>query len=291
MVVSIDSTYPYYLDFSMIKILLFNIFLSIGLAQFNPYDLNNYTVQRDTVGIPLATKAMFKSLFIPGWGQIQNKDSWWKAIIFAGVETLGIISAVNFENKAETIRRDFEAFGDKHWELERWYKNTQKIFPDSWQNTIIGTHKLGLKINGNYYFSDKLTDLIKLYTWTEITVIRDRNFYENIGKYDQFVGGWDDVYDDPFDSEGSWYTIKKGNVESIILTEQKNHYRNLRHDSNILKHYSKYSVTAVMFNHLASALEAAYTANKKNKNLPKFVLNYDPLNKWGVGGVQITYAW
>ena len=275
----------------MRKILLFNILLSIGLAQFNPYDLNNYTVQRDSVSIPLPAKAMFKSLLIPGWGQFQNKDNWWKAIIFAGVETLGIISAVNFENKAERIRRDFEAFGDKHWTLERWYKNTQKIFPDSWYNTIIGTHKLGLKINGNYYFSDKLTDLIKSYTWTEITVIRDRNFYENIGKYDQFVGGWDDVYDDPFDSEGSWYTIKKGNVESIILTEQKNHYRSLRHDSNILKHYSKYSVSAVMFNHLASALEAAYTANKKDKNLPKFGLNYDPLNKWGVGGVQITYAW
>ena len=275
----------------MRKILLFNILLSIGLAQFNPYDLNNYTVQRDSVSIPLPAKAMFKSLLIPGWGQFHNKDNWWKAIIFAGVETLGIISAVNFENKAESIRRDFEAFGDKHWTLERWYKNTQKIFPDSWYNTIIGTHKLGLKINGNYYFSDKLTDLIKSYTWTEITVIRDRNFYENIGKYDQFVGGWDDVYDDPFDSEGSWYTIKKGNVESIILTEQKNYYRSLRHDSNILKHYSKYSVSAVMFNHLASALEAAYTANKKDKNLPKFGLNYDPLNKWGVGGVQITYAW
>ena len=289
--VRIVSTYPYYLDSSMRKILLFNILLSIGLAQFNPYDLNNYTVQRDSVSIPLPAKAMFKSLLIPGWGQFHNKDNWWKAIIFAGVETLGIISAVNFENKAERIRRDFEAFGDKHWTLERWYKNTQKIFPDSWYNTIIGTHKLGLKINGNYYFSDKLTDLIKSYTWTEITVIRDRNFYENIGKYDQFVGGWDDVYDDPFDSEGSWYTIKKGNVESIILTEQKNHYRSLRHDSNILKHYSKYSVSAVMFNHLASALEAAYTANKKDKNLPKFGLNYDPLSKWGVGGVQITYAW
>ena len=275
----------------MRKILLFNILLSIGLTQFNPYDLNNYTVQRDSVGIPLPAKAMFKSLLIPGWGQFQNKDNWWKTIIFAGVETLGIISAVNFENKAETIRRDFEAFGDKHWTLERWYKNTQKIFPDSWHKTIIGTHKLGLKINGNYYFSDKLADLIKSYTWTEITVLRDRNFYENIGKYDQFVGGWDDVYDDPFDSEGSWYTIKKGNVESIILTEQKNYYRSLRHDSNILKHYSKYSVSAVMFNHLASALEAAYTANKKDQNLPKFGLNYDPLNKWGVGGVQITYAW
>ncbi|SVC87707.1 uncharacterized protein METZ01_LOCUS340561, partial [marine metagenome] len=94
----------------MRKILLFNILLSIGLAQFNPYDLNNYTVQRDSVSIPLPAKAMFKSLLIPGWGQFQNKDYWWKAIIFAGVETLGIISAVNFENKAESIRRDFEAF-------------------------------------------------------------------------------------------------------------------------------------------------------------------------------------
>ena len=39
---------------------------------------------------------------------------------------------------------------------------------------------------------------------------------------------WDDEYDDPFDSEGNWYSQKKGNVESIILTKRKNYYINIK---------------------------------------------------------------
>ena len=39
---------------------------------------------------------------------------------------------------------------------------------------------------------------------------------------------------------GNWFTEKKGNVESIMLTQQeKTIIASLRHDSNLLKHYSK----------------------------------------------------
>jgi hypothetical protein len=136
-----------------------------------------------------------------------------------------------------------------------------------------------------------LAELVNNYGWSEIAVIRDRDFYENIGKYDQFVGGWDDEYDDPFDTNGNWFTEKKGNVESIMLTKRKDYYRSLRHDSNLLKHYSKYAVTVVMINHITSGFEAAWTANKKAKKIPEISLYFNPVNKWGVGGVQINYGW
>lgn len=45
-----------------------------------------------------------------------------------------------------------------------------------------------------------------------------------------------------------------------------------------------------MFNHIISGLDAFIVSNKKN-NFPKIRLNYSRINKWGVGGVQITYAW
>jgi len=281
----------YCLVFKMKRFILLTLFISMGLAQFNPYEVSNYPVQRDSVRMPLSAKAMFKSFLIPGWGQIQNKDPWWKPALFAGVETIGLLSSANYGKRAEDIRRNFESFGDEHWGLERWYNRTKIIFPNRWEEIIIGTHKLGLKINGDYFYSDQLADLVKRYSWSEIYVLRDRDFYENIGKYDQFVGGWDDPYDDPFDSEGNWFSVQKGNVESIILTKRKDDFRDQRHQSNLLKHYSRYAVTVVMFNHLASGLEAALTANKKSKNLAKFNLNYNPLNKWGVGGVQVTYTW
>jgi len=267
------------------------IIFSISFGQFDKYNLANYPIQRSEIEMPVPARAMFKSFILPGWGQVQNEDPLWKPLLFAGVEVLGIFSSFHYEKRAENIRLDFEAYGDNHWALERWYTNTQKIFPDRWKEIIVGTHKLGLKIAGNYYHTDRLAELVNNHGWSEIAVIRDRDFYENIGKYDQFVGGWDDEYDDPFDTNGNWFTEEKGNVESIMLTKRKDYYRSLRHDSNLLKHYSKYAVTVVMINHITSGFEAAWTANKKAKKIPEIKLYYNPLNKWGVGGVQINYGW
>lgn len=275
----------------MYRILVSIFILSKGVAQFDLYDLRNYTPQADSVSLEAPVKAMFKSLILPGWGQLQNEDNWWKPVMFAGIETIGIISSLNFGNQAEEIRKRFETYGDDHWDLERWFNNTKIIFPDRWEEIIVGTHKLGLKIDNNYFYTDQLSNLISKYSWSEITVIRDRDFYENIGKYDQFVGGWDDPYDNPFDSEGNWYTVKKGDVESVILTKRKDAYRGKRHESNLLKHYSRYAISVVMFNHLVSGMEAAWVANKKSDSPTRLNLKFEPINKWGVGGVQIIYAW
>ena len=271
-------------------LILLLFFQTLSFAQYNLYSINNYSIKQDSLLQPLPTKAMFKSLLIPGWGQYQNKDDIWKTVAFISVEIAGIISSIQLTNKAENIRHDFEKYGDEHWTLERWYNNSRLIFPNNWKNILVGTHKLSLNINGNYYFTDELSNLIEIYRWNDISVIRDRDFYENIGKYDQFVGGWDDKYDNPFDGKGNWYTIQKENVESIILTKNKNYYRDLRHESNQLKHYSRYAVTTIMFNHIISGLDAFIVSNKKN-NFPKIRLIYSRINKWGVGGVQITYAW
>ena len=75
--------------------------------------------------------------------------------------------------------------------------------------------------------------MLEKHQWSNIKVIRDRDFYENIGKYDQFVGGWDDPYDDPFDQKGKWYTFKKGNYESII-------FKHLFKSNTILLDINKY---------------------------------------------------
>ena len=67
-------------------------------------------------------------------------------------------------------------------------------------------------INGDYYYTDQLVDLKGKYLWNDILVIRDRDFYENIGKYDQFVGGWSDV-------STNWYWEEKdvGDSTEIVI--------------------------------------------------------------------------
>lgn len=107
---------------------MYLIIFSISFGQFNKYDLENYPIQRSEIEMPVPAKAMFKSFILPGWGQVQNEDPLWKPLLFAGVEVLGIFSSFNYGKRAENIRLDFEAYGDNHWALERWYTNTQKIY-------------------------------------------------------------------------------------------------------------------------------------------------------------------
>ena len=88
-----------------------------------------------------------------------------------------------------------------------------------------------------------------------------------------------------------WYTIKKGNVESIILTKQKDYYRGLRDDSNILKLRAKNAVYTVMLNHLISGLEAGLKSKRKPRFSPRINFYYSSLDPYGVQGVKISYEW
>lgn len=57
------------------------------------------------------TKALFKSMIIPGWGQFGNKKAF-KALIFAGMDTWMILSAVHHGKKASDLYDRFESADD-----------------------------------------------------------------------------------------------------------------------------------------------------------------------------------
>ena len=273
------------------KALISTIFtLSIALCQYDVYNINNYNYFQDSVRVNTSTP-MLKSFILPGWGQLSKNDPLWKPILFFSMESIAISSHFHFIKKSDVFRNDFETYADLHWDLKRWYENTKIIFPDRWSDIIIGTHKLGLKINGEYFNTNKLEILSKQYQWSDIQVVRDRDFYENIGKYDQFVGGWDDDFDNPFDSKGNWYSEKKGDVESVILTKKKNYYRNLRFKSNLNSHYARYAISVLMLNHFASGLDALISSNSYNSKLGKFSIKLIPYRTFNEGGVQFNLWW
>ena len=57
-------------------------------------------------------------------------------------------------------------------------------------------------------------------TISDITILRDSLFYVNIGKYDQFVGGWADARDNWY-----WEEIDVGDsTEIVIKTPMKDDY-------------------------------------------------------------------
>ena len=170
---------------------------------------------------------------------------------------------------------------------------------------INGTHKLTLVLSGslavqygNYVSSDSLENNAHWVYTNEVSVLRDRDFYENIGKYDQFVGGWIDCYG--LANNQLWFEVEKDvgdSTEIIISTPNKENYVNQRGRSNDYLNMAKYAVSAVMFNHVISALEAVWSTQirnrtKKERKVQTNVgLLYNQHAKYGVGGIAVSLHW
>ena len=271
-------------------------------------------------------RSLVRSLIIPGWGQIYNKSPWWKPVLFAGVEVAGIAGWVEWNQKAERLRLDYENFADDQWSILNWITFTQQlsdVISDSlidWEPDvkIEGTHHLDIVYNDQIYSSDCLYDLdwsqeggeedcilpgtpeemdATLYNTAyipsliengSIIVIKDRDYYENIGKYDQFVAGWDGILGN--------YIIQYKDVgdttEIIISSPIKGNYLSQREKSNEYLNMATYAVSAVMFNHIISAFEAVWSSTRQSIRTPmvdtSVKLIYDKHSQFGIGGVSFS---
>ena len=103
--------------------------------------------------------------------------------------------------------------------------------------------------------------------------------------------GWDDILD--------WYREEKtveDTIEIILMTPNKNDYNEDRDKSNQYLKMANYAVTAIMFNHVISGIEAVITnqrqARKKAEQSKTDVgLYFDPHSKYGIGGIALSYKW
>lgn len=251
-------------------------------------------------------RPMLYSLILPGAGQWYNKSPAWKIGLFAGIEAASIFSGLQWKKKAEDIRLQYEIFADQNWDLETWVFNTLNTPIGNYADVHInGTHKLTLVLSGslavqygNYVSSDSLENNAHWVYSNEVSVLRDRDFYENIGKYDQFVGGWIDCYG--LANNQLWFEVEKDvgdSTEIIISTPNKENYVNQRGRSNDYLNMAKYAVSAVMFNHVISALEAVWSTQirnrtKKERKVQTNVgLLYNQHAKYGVGGIAVSLHW
>jgi len=65
----------------------------------------------DTLHTQNPTKALFKSIFIPGWGQLGNKK-YVKAGIIISMESTFMVNLIHFAKKTSDARREFDSETD-----------------------------------------------------------------------------------------------------------------------------------------------------------------------------------
>ena len=76
------------------------------------------------------------------------------------------------------VNTQYKAFADAHWSEEPYFDSLESIYYiDRWQDgNAQWAHHLPFAVNG-----------------TDTTADHNQAYYENIGKYDQFIWGWDDL--------------------------------------------------------------------------------------------------
>ena len=158
------------------------------------------------------------SAALPGAGEIYA-GSWLKGAVLIGVEVALWVGYVHFSDKGQEWEDIFHTYANTHWSEDQWrtWMNNHPEFTDT-------THTL----------PDTKT----------------QQYYEMIGKYDQFKGGWDDY-------------IEGGEA----LTENRDHYEGLRHESNTQFKRASYCTMLALGNRLLSVFDTAFTIRRLNRQV------------------------
>ena len=181
--------------------------------------------------------AFLMSLIVPGLGELYYGAEK-RGIAFLAVEAGSWATYASWLHKGRTIERDFRAFADGpngHWSESRyraWDANTPQSF-------YIRTEHLPTKQQDT------------------------QQYYELIGKYDQFVFGWDDGKDAQGKSVGTDYSIHPSKVTSANRLS----YEIERNRSNRYLKRATGILGLVLVNHIASAVDASVHARGQKVRL------------------------
>ncbi|MDA0333769.1 MAG: hypothetical protein O2782_01230 [bacterium] len=212
--------------------------------------------------------AALMSAILPGSGEFWA-GSKTRAVMFFGLEVLGVATDRTWESKGEDLEDEFRVRADSTynpWNYLAWRDSRNSRFSSI-------THALPCSAYVKAAPSSvPVPDAIANCPGSD-----KQQFYELIGKYDQFVSGWDDVYDN-----------ETGNrVESTEVDSAENFQSATRLsyevDRNESNKYLKRASTIQglrLVNHVFSAIDAARVARARNEGQDEAVI--DRRTRFGV---------
>ena len=191
------------------------IFKTENSIMLSMIDLPGFRQQNSETGRKSYLKGALFSLIVPGAGEFYNKE-YIKGAVFTAVEVVSWIVFFKYNDLGKEKEDEFERFADAHWDADgyREYLQGLETIPEHFTHTLPET--------------------------------KTQQYYEMIGKYNQFAPWWDD-YDE---TEGD--------------SEIRYDYMDIRYESN--RHFNKKrTATMVMLlNRLFSVLDTTIKIKKHN---------------------------
>ena len=204
------------------------------------------------LGSKSVPKALFFSAVVPGAGQLYA-GSWWKALGFLTIEAASWYFYSDYQREGKDIEDEYMTYADANWSEDQYWLAIASMSGKS------------------------ADDIEALRDWEHLNFShglhreKDQQYYEMIGKYNQFNYGWNDIYGStPRPTDPLVYQREQ------ILSEKRLYYEQRRDASNRAFKHATTSLTVVMFNHIVSALEAVWTVSRHNRTIAEARIYFEP---------------
>ncbi len=245
-------------------------------------------------------KALFMSLIVPGLGQAYVGQSWFNyargAAYFIGDVALAYGWHYYVGIKQDREIGKYKAFADKNW---RQWKYEDSVFAYKESSKDLNQHResycdavqsqgssKGVLLHGGCMDPDKSSEYVSFkneYRDTgsaaEVGALRatfpnSQQFYEMIGKENEFITGWIDA-PEMKTNDSAWYAVNDSgaiaqdkNGHSILAsTVFQQRYIGMRAQANSYARMQAWFLGGMVINHIVSAVDAALTARYHNKAL------------------------
>ena len=190
-------------------------------------------------------RPMLLSLLMPGLGEATM--GYKRGYLMMAMDVASWVGVKHYHDLGHQKRDEYYAYLDAHWSES----HLASYFGDS------------TDFAGTFFYGDTMDDGSD-YTTLSLWVSREddeREYYENAGKWDQFVFGWDD-FDDPRGwpeySDGSWVDLTASVLKDTRVSARREIYRAMRIDSNDQFSNRDTLIYVNMFTRLFSMFQVAY---------------------------------
>ncbi len=207
-------------------------------AKFAASDFEDFPMTSDLLNTSYRSpsKAFLYSVTLPGTGQLYNHSTF-KAGLFMAIEAVSWLDWLVYHQKGQSKTDDYNVFADEHWSAERY------------TNWLIETY--GIVSDTSAFINE---DGDETHFTHHLPATKTQQYYEMIGKYDQFRYGWSDTD----------YLV--GKETSPLRVE----YLNDRATANDYFSKAKTGAIIAIANHLLSGLDAAFSAKRFNRQQDTF---------------------
>ncbi|MFA7361398.1 MAG: hypothetical protein WC139_10215 [Candidatus Kapaibacterium sp.] len=210
------------------------------------------------------------SAIIPGTGQIYAK-SFIKSAIFIAVEAGLWITYAVFQGKGNDQTTTYENYAKQNWNMRKYAEWLKKENFQRADQINMSSDDYTLRLQINYCEEINFSH--------QLPPPGDQQYYEVIGKYQNYVTGW---------STADVTVINKNNYGTTKLS-QVSFYMDERQKANDYYNNGTTTLMVVVLNHLVSAVDGFLSVNSyNNKYVLKGSVSFQPVYSSKLGKSVVT---